>query len=227
MAFPVTPIIDTFTGTDGTSPPSNNWINNYNGLRILSNRCAGTANDWNTATRNNGLVLVPGAIEMYADVPVLPDVDGYGINFYFTDISGNGYALEYQWVSAGNDTFKFFKMTGYAEDGQLGSTITQNLSAGDSIGFSLINGVLKAYRKPSGGSWGQIGSDVNDSTYLPDNQAALGIQGTVARVDNFGAGSPVTVALTGTAAASINESNIVAGGKTIILTLTGNKWRPS
>lgn len=33
-----------------------------------------------------------------------------------------------------------------------------------------------------------------------------------------------TAALTGTAAASINEGDIVAGGKTIILTLTGDTW---
>ncbi len=36
--------------------------------------------------------------------------------------------------------------------------------------------------------------------------------------------SVVTVALTGTAAASITEADIVAGGKTIILTLTNDTW---
>jgi hypothetical protein len=33
-----------------------------------------------------------------------------------------------------------------------------------------------------------------------------------------------SAALTGTATATINEADIVAGGKTIILTLTGDTW---
>ncbi len=34
----------------------------------------------------------------------------------------------------------------------------------------------------------------------------------------------VTVALTGTVTSSITESDIVTGGKTIILTVTGTTW---
>jgi hypothetical protein len=41
----------------------------------------------------------------------------------------------------------------------------------------------------------------------------------------FDASTPsVTAALTGTATAGINETDIVAGGKTIIITLTGDTW---
>ena len=43
-------------------------------------------------------------------------------------------------------------------------------------------------------------------------------------VSNFLAANPA-VALTGTATASITESDIVTGGKTIILTLTDDTWR--
>jgi hypothetical protein len=38
------------------------------------------------------------------------------------------------------------------------------------------------------------------------------------------ASAAVTVALTGTSAPTITEANVVAGGKTIILTVTGDTW---
>jgi hypothetical protein len=39
-----------------------------------------------------------------------------------------------------------------------------------------------------------------------------------------GAGSSASAAITGTATASITEADIVTGGKTIIITLTGDTW---
>lgn len=40
----------------------------------------------------------------------------------------------------------------------------------------------------------------------------------------FGSAGAISAAVTGTATASIIESDIVAGGKTIIITLTGDTW---
>ncbi len=39
--------------------------------------------------------------------------------------------------------------------------------------------------------------------------------------------STPAAALSGTAVASITESNIVAGGKTIVITLSGAIWKPA
>jgi hypothetical protein len=54
-----------------------------------------------------------------------------------------------------------------------------------------------------------------------------GFDDYMARAVEIKAASTVTIALTGTATASITESDIVTGGKTVILTITDDTWVPA
>ena len=72
---------------------------------------------------------------------------------------------------------------------------------------STINSAI-AYHSPSG-----------DTNYIMDN---VGDDGGISVLVVDGSGG--TAAVTGTATASITEADVVAGNKTIIITLTGDTW---
>ena len=69
---------------------------------------------------------------------------------------------------------------------------------------------LLLYPDYTGGFPGSIGDGINDDY-----------------VKSIRAGVVPVAAVTGTATASITETDIVSGGKTIIITLTGDTWRPA
>lgn len=94
----------------------------------------------------------------------------------------------------GSNVWRFYK-TG---DVQIGADLaTQALSAGDAIGFEYVVGdTLRAYRKPSAGSWGQIGTDRTDSLLASaTGNLALSAQASFV-FDDFGGGTVVTVGST-------------------------------
>lgn len=66
-------------------------------------------------------------------------------------------------------------------------------AAGDSAGLEVIGNQIKCYRKPSGGSWGQIGTTTTDSSVT--GAGYIGVQifnDATLRLDNFGGGESVT-----------------------------------
>ena len=70
-----------------------------------------------------------------------------------------------------------------------------------------------------------------DASYA-DGQPGLYYEwqdGNTTKIDDFAAADLVSAsaAVTGTITASITEADIVAGGKTIVLTLTGDTWIPA
>lgn len=77
-------------------------------------------------------------------------------------------------------------------------------------------------------SWTQVGTDqtVSDHNTETSQGFVVSTSGSAEQWDDFEAGALASssAALTGTATASITETDIVTGGKTIILTLTGDTW---
>ena len=71
--------------------------------------------------------------------------------------------------------------------GLIGSTFTQEVANGDSIGLRIVGSTLTAWYKASGGSWTQLASRT-DSTYAAAGYLALSISDTTGRVDDFGGG---------------------------------------
>jgi hypothetical protein len=191
LPFPVVPITDTFTGTDGTSPPSADWTNSNGALEIRSNTCGGTnAAGWNIGIRNNlsRPITSPNFLEVYTTITTLP-ANGEYILFGLSDPSGNGYFLRFLESTAGNDTFDLWLMASWSYSTQVGSSNSSyNFAAGDALGLRMVGHDFFVWRKPIGGSWAQV-AFFSDATYSYCQTVSLWINNTTTRVDDFGAGS--------------------------------------
>ena len=66
------------------------------------------------------------------------------------------------------------------------------MSAGDSIGMSMVGSTITVYYKASGGSWTSLGTRT-DSTYTAAGRLQLGqwlsSSGVASTIDNFGGGA--------------------------------------
>lgn len=76
--------------------------------------------------------------------------------------------------------------------------------------------------RTTGGSEGDSKYELDNNYTTPTNPA--GVDTTTNRYSVYATYTATTIALTGTVTASITEADIVAGGKTIILTLTNGTW---
>jgi hypothetical protein len=197
MAFPTTGVLDTFTGTDNLplATYSANWsalITDYDQWKISSNRAVSGANVkgellnyWNVAYDGNN-------VEVYFTFVTKPD-DGKTFSIYLIDslANGNGYKIQITVVvGSSNDTIQIKREDSYAET-QLGLTVTQEISSGDSIGFSRISGVITLMYKPSGGSWSAL-TTRSDSTYTGNMIIVLDSDSYSAVIDDFGGGTVVS-----------------------------------
>jgi hypothetical protein len=223
MAFPTTGILETFSAANGTSPPSANWTNALEGIECQSGVAApvtGGTNDnvafWNAA-------LFGPDCEAYCTIT---DLDGY---FYLLLRSTtlvidtfDGYGLVCDRSTSPDDWVVQELLNGGATTI---ASATQNLSVNDKVGFEAIGSNLKAYHY-TGGAWNPTPIiSTSDSTYTAAGYVGIDLYNN-ANLDDFGGGTVVvTAAITGTATASITEADIVTGGKTIIITLTGDTWR--
>lgn len=70
-------------------------------------------------------------------------------------------------------------------------------------------------------------TDATLTSGSPGLEIQDGTGGSTTTVSDWEGGSLVFAALTGTATAAIAKSDIVTGGKTIIITLTGDTWIPN
>ena len=189
--FPQNGVLDTFTGTNGTSPPDASWTNDYHTLVIQSNAVTGGTASAENLGHWNTVVTNANKAEVYATVTTLAgtnEADTMWLGLITTGGSGDGYVL--QWTeAAGTDTVGLYKWTSGWIGAQIGSSINQEISAGDSLGLYSNGSTKRIYYKASGGSWAQLGSDFTDSTYTNANYLTLMVFGTAIRVDNFGGGS--------------------------------------
>lgn len=187
MAFPSTPILETFTGANGTTPPSAALLNDYfipdQGIAIQSNQGTGeTASFGNSAYTPSAY---GPAMETYVTVGTLP---GAGEYLGVLGRGGTGATL---------DSYDFYMVDTSAEfyredDGvptQLGASESVSWVAGDGIGILINGSTITGYRR-SGGTW-SIVSTRTDSTYTAAGYCILYIDGDTARVDNFGGGTQV------------------------------------
>lgn len=218
-----TTALDSFNRAD-EGPPMTNWANLVGGLKVVSNQCAGNAagDNWSYI---GALVYGIPDIDLYITVSTKPP-DTEPIAIYYFDYAVNGYAVSYTPV-AGTDEWRISRLdAGVAT--VLGATITQELTAGDKIGIRRVHNSIGAWHH-NGTSWSELGSR-SDSTYeeMRANLIGLYLRGTTGRLDDLSGAMPAASAeLTGTALASIDESDIVAGGKTIVITLYGDRFMPS
>lgn len=194
IGFPQTPILDTFTGTNGTALPvynATNWQAGGGGntdWEIQSNQAAPTA---------GGLVLDYwiGALygvnhEFYFTNTVKPGDNAQNRIIAIDSATANGYSLVYT-AFATTDFFQLRLMNAGAQGAQIGTDITQETANGDSWGFRKIGTALQCWYKPSAGVWTLLRQET-DATYAPTSVVcALQCEDNpqTTRIDNFGGGT--------------------------------------
>ena len=189
--FPASAVVDTFTGTNGTTPPNASWGNVNSTIVIQSNTAAGgTAGSLNNAYWTT--TYTANHLEAYVQVTTLPaDGQWFALELIDANTTGNGYEIRVDKVAgASNDTIKVFKVDAYTPGAQIGSTQTSEMAANDWYGMYINGSTIQIWKKLSAGSWTKLGTDITDSTYSVSNNILLDIYSTTTRLDNFGAGTP-------------------------------------
>jgi len=212
MPFGGTAVLDNFNRANEGPPPSADWTNLLNGLKVVSNQCKGNA----AAAHNVSLFeTVHGAdCEAYIEIVTKGGtndlVDVYARGTTLVGASTDGYMVRLN-PQGGTDIVGIYRVT-HGVETLLGATVGQEFSNGDSLGIECIGSTIKAWRK-SGGTWTELVSRT-DSTYGAGGYAGLGVFGTTAVVDGFGGGT-ISAGITVTPAPVTVKSGSVA--PTVIL----------
>jgi hypothetical protein len=200
-AFPTNAnVIDNFNRADGNlsgSTTSSGATWSTIGINQSSNGLTNAGNEMaEPSSGQQGLLSSTYGpdTEMYVDVTTLPTSGNYV--FMTERISGggtgtwNGYGMIY--IKGSPDTWQLRKYTGGVQAvGSPLATGSQSISAGDSIGFSVIGNTLTAWYKPVAGSWISI-ITATDSTYTGAGQMGFELGDTTLRLDNLSGGNVVT-----------------------------------
>lgn len=186
-SFPSQGVLDQFIDTNGVDLPvhSANWtkLAGTNEMEVQSNSATGTAGT-SSSYRNNANY---GSTECYATIGTKPASTVYLALFTLLNTTTfNGYQLVIT-SESGTDTLKFSRLDGGVAT-QLGATISQEYSSGDSFGVLSEGGTHTIYYKPSGGSWGAL-TTRTDSTYTTAARIGMATNGTDIRVNDFGGGT--------------------------------------
>jgi RHS repeat-associated protein len=190
-APPEPPVIDNFNRTDG-------YINGggWNAAvdsspdnlpEILSNqfhcdRSSGALCDaWRTDVRygldEDVMVTIPvkpgagNTVVLYArlQTPASDSVDGYAL--VYTDL-------------AGTDQIQIDRLDSDALVPL--ATISQEFVAGDALRVRAVGSTLEAWRRDGSGAWSQVGQ-TTDATYVGVGYVGVGVNGTIGKLDDFGA----------------------------------------
>lgn len=193
MAFPTTGVLDNFNraaiGANWTEDPygAGYAVLAITGSTQLTGSASNSQGGWNVATYGP-------AVEAYITIAT-KGADTKSITMCFRTSAFASTADEYEVdlkpaSGASNDAVKINRY----DDGvatQLGATITQEFANGDALGFEAIGSAIKVYRKPSGGSWAELGSRT-DATYSSAGYMSVYIQETSWVLDDYGGGTVVS-----------------------------------
>lgn len=194
MAFPTTSIQDNFNRADGGLGA--NWTKTFSAdlnLAIATNQVKNGGTTSGSSAQMTSLGALASPIEAYIDIPSI--TESVGLDYLMSNIgtaSVSGYRVQ---TSTGNTLIKVFRIDNGAFT-QIGASITQTVSAGDSLGIAVSGTTHTVWYKPSAGSWTSLGT-VTDATYA---SGSIGIlidnANTLSRIDNFGGGAVVTATKT-------------------------------
>lgn len=198
MNFPSTGILDNFNRADEGPPPSASWSAWVSpGLQVVSNQMAPNDNGDNAASYNP--TFGPDQ-EVYWTLATKAAVSGtYNTLALRTDPTTNdGYQVEhFNQTDTVTETLYLQKIVSTVYT-QLGASVSQILSSGDSFGARAIGTTLEIWYKASGGSWTLLASRTDSafSGASPNNQLAAYTYGalstTTQRFEDFGGGNVVS-----------------------------------
>ncbi len=215
------PVLDSFNrANENPLSDAGRWSNGVigsteTGLTVSSNQLACTRTTTCTAWRNNAQYGADA--ESWARLATLPGT-GNSLRLYVrlqqAGSGGSAYMLR-TIEQTGTDQVLLERI----DTGTLVTrlTIPQELAAGDTLLLRAKGSAIEAWRH-NGSSWARLGV-VQDSTYAGPGRAGVGLRGTTARVDDFGArtmgapppdteppGAPGTLTATATSSSQIDLS---------------------
>lgn len=202
MAFPNTPILSTFPGAN-EEPLSEGgaWGGtiratavNRDRARLLSNAVAQSSNASVIASESVWATSFPADMEVFATLTATPTTATNGPALYArVQQEGTTGADAYNLSYVLGTGLQFYRMVNSSFT-QLGSTVVQVLSAGDSFGLTVSSSTLEGWYKPAAGPWTSIGTQTDSNITGPGKigLALIGGSGETHRLDNFGGGSMFT-----------------------------------
>jgi hypothetical protein len=193
-------LLDDFNRADVGPPPSASWSTlGSNGLKVVSNQCAGNspstnAGYWSAATfgPNYGVAADWPVISALVEVRLRLTTPGLGTT--------NGYSFQY---SAG--TFSLLRID--AGSNTTLTSVSGSLTTGDAIAIQAIGSVLTGYQK-TGGVWSEL-LTTTDATYSTAGYIGLAIGGAASRCDNFSGGIPPPSPTTSVSVPLVTERSYV------------------
>lgn len=193
MAGPTTAVLDDANRANAGPPASANWSDLNSGIKVVSNQFA--ANGTNSFSYWNASSPGP-ACECYGLIPTKPT-------------NGNSVAFQVRGKDTGSiATFDCYQILGLAQAGTdiirmqiitnagattVGADISQEISNGNGL-LIRANGSSFDLDYFNGTSWSNAGTRT-DSTYSAAGRVGLAISDTTARVDDFGGGTYIPLAI--------------------------------
>lgn len=223
MPFPTTPVLFTFTGTNGDDLPVYNaaWstMASMGGLEIQGNAATGIGTD--SINYVNTANYGPKA-EAFVTIATADTTNGAAVLLCVrgqqeTDVlTFDTYLLRYTVNSSGPDSIELMIGTNGVPTA-IGAAISQEISNGDSLGISVENATLTAWYKAAGGQWTVLGTRTDSGNTLPAaGKLALYCSGTTFRLTNFGGGTTgIHATLIGTRGATSTNTASTGGGVSI------------
>lgn len=201
MAFPSTSVLDNFTGTNGADLPvySGNWSTFIYAddldLEIQGNAATGTGlssdhhNYWNVG--NFG-----PAAEAFVTISTKPATSGYAGVYVRMANETNYEDMDSYYIgmvtNSGTDGIEYYRVDSGIFT-QLGATISQEFTNGDSLGLEINGSTLTGYYKSGAGAWTALATRT-DSTYSAAGKIGIECTDTTVRLDAFGGGTVVAAA---------------------------------
>ncbi len=185
MAFPTTGILDNFDRANEGPPPSADWTDIQNGLKVVDNEVIGDAAATNYNWSGYETQYGPNC-EAYFTLTDIVTTGGEGVFARLTTLvlaTVDGYAAWYDSASG----LKLYRV----DDGgftQLGDTVAFAGANGDKIGIEIIGTTIKCYVDDGGAGWVEMDSEV-EGTYTSAGYLGIRIYGSGDEGDDFGGGT--------------------------------------
>ena len=173
MAFPTAGTLEDGTGSD-EDPIVSNWDDSITSfvsgdtgkLAKISNQITNATGGGTDTSSGYDVATYSAPLEIWATIVTASSVAADTFKLLMmtgvADALADGYELHVE-KSAGTDIWRLRRRDNVTPT-TLGADMNQEIASGDSVGISLVSGVLTAYYKSGTGAWTTVGTR-NDSTY--------------------------------------------------------------
>lgn len=184
MAFPITPVLDTFNRAN-EGPPMTGWTDLLNGLRVVSNQCVGS-NAAGNISYFTGAPAGPNA-ELFATIITKPS-DGSSVVMIHVSPALNGYGAAL-FADAAVDVVGVVRYD--AGVGTLLASAGQEMTSGDKLGYERVGNLHRVWACISG-VWSPFAAAL-DATYTAAAQLGILTADATTTLEDFGGGTTLPV----------------------------------